>query len=104
MCEVFFIADLLHPVNGLAVELFHNRDVRHGRGCRGAVPMLLARRAPDDVTRPNLLDRASPALYQAAASCHDQGLTQRMDMPCCPSAGLERDTDAEGAGRIGCLE
>jgi hypothetical protein len=25
-------------------------------------------------------------------------------VPCCPSAGLERDTDAERACRLGCLE
>jgi hypothetical protein len=37
--------------------------VRHGCGRRGAVPMLLTRRAPDHVTRPHFLDRASPALY-----------------------------------------
>jgi hypothetical protein len=60
---VLFVADFFHPVHGLAVELFHDGDVRHGRACRGAVPMLLTRRAPDHVTRPNLLDRASPALY-----------------------------------------
>src|SRR6266566_9842624 len=33
---VLFVADLFHPVGGLAVELFLNGDVRHGRGCRGA--------------------------------------------------------------------
>src|SRR5437870_9267087 len=59
---VLFIADLFHPVDGFAVEPFHNRDVRHGRSWRGAVPMLLTRRAPDHVARPNLLDRPSPAL------------------------------------------
>src|SRR5207244_11498605 len=78
---VLFVADLLHPVDGLAVELFHNRDVRHGRGWRRAVPMLLTRRAPDHVTGPNLLDRTAPALHQAAAGRHDQCLTQRMGVP-----------------------
>src|SRR6266571_9401754 len=28
---VVLVADLLHPVDGLAVEHFHERDVRHGR-------------------------------------------------------------------------
>jgi hypothetical protein len=46
-----FVADLFHPVNRFAVELFLNGDVRHGRGWRGAVPMLLARREPDYVSR-----------------------------------------------------
>src|SRR5207302_10627174 len=42
---VLLVADLLHPVDGLAVELFHNGDVRHGRGRRGAVPMFLSFRS-----------------------------------------------------------
>src|SRR6266496_2230740 len=101
---VLFVADLFHPVDGLAVEPFQNGDMRHGRGCRGAMPMLFTRRARDHVTRPNFLDRASPALHQTASRCHDQGLAQRMSVPCGPGAGLERDTDAERARRIGCLE
>src|SRR5207237_4555403 len=48
---------------------------------------------------PNFLDRASPALCHAAAGCHDQGLAQRMSVPCCPSAGLERDAGADRACR-----
>ena len=83
---------LFHPVGALAVEPFHDGDVRHGCGCRGAVPILLTRREPDHVTRPNLLDWASPALCQAAASRHDQGLAQRVGMPCSAGAGLKRNT------------
>src|SRR5438128_4215451 len=101
---VLRVADLLHPVGALAVELFHNGDVRHGRGRRGAVPVLLIRRDPDHVTRPDFLDRATPALHPAAASRHDQGLTQRVGVPCCPSAGLECDTGAERACWTVCLE
>ncbi len=44
-----FVADLFHPVGGLAVELFLDGDVCHSRGCRSAVPMLLTRREPDHV-------------------------------------------------------
>src|SRR5438874_12717891 len=101
---VLFVADLFHPVGGLAIETFLNGDVRHGCGRRGAVPMFLTRLEPDHVTRPNVLDRTSPALYPAAASRHDQGLAQRVAVPCCPSAGLERDTGADRACRIGRLE
>src|SRR2546425_10846071 len=72
------VADLLHPVHGLATELFLNGDVRHGSGHRGAVPMLLTRRNPDHVTGPNLLERPSPAPREAAANRHDQGLAQRV--------------------------
>jgi hypothetical protein len=49
-----FVADLFQPVDGLAVELFLNGDVGHGRGGRGAMPVLLARRDPDHVARPDL--------------------------------------------------
>jgi hypothetical protein len=101
---VLFVADLFHPVGGLAVELFLNGDVRHGRSWRGAVPMFLTRREPDYITRPNVLDRTTPALYPAAASRHDQGLAQRVAVPCCPSAGLEGDAGAGRACWIGCLE
>ena len=72
---ILFVADLFHPVGALAVELFHNGDVRHGRGWRGAMPMLLVRHKPDYVTRPNLLDWSTPSLGPAAASRHDQDLT-----------------------------
>jgi hypothetical protein len=65
--------------------------VRHSRGGRHAVPMLLIRREPDQVTGPNLLNRASPALRQAAASRYDQGLAQRMGVPCSPRARFKRD-------------
>jgi hypothetical protein len=41
-----------------AIELFGDGDVRHGRGGRGAVPVLLAGRDADDVAGPDLLDRA----------------------------------------------
>src|SRR5712692_155008 len=101
---VLFVADLFHPVDGLAVETFLNGDVRHGRGGRGAVPMLLTRREPDHVPRPNFLDRTAPALYPAEALRQDQGLAQRVAVPCGPSAGLERDTGADRACRIRCLE
>jgi hypothetical protein len=56
---VLFVADLFHPVNRFAVELFLNGDVRHRRRRRGAMPMLLARRELDHVTGPNFFDRAT---------------------------------------------
>src|SRR3989440_12548659 len=101
---VLFVADLFHPVGGLAVETFLNGDMRHGRGWRGTVPMFLTWLEPDHVPWPNDLDRTTPALYPAAAIRHDQGLAQRVAVPGCPSAGLERDTGADRACRIRCLE
>src|SRR6266545_2433039 len=99
-CPVLLVADLFHPLDRLPVEPFHDGDVCHGRGCGGAVPVLLAGRTPDDVTRSNFLDRASPALYESAAGGHDQRLAERMGVPCRPRAGLEGNTDAERASRI----
>src|SRR5258708_2914655 len=101
---VLFVADLFHPVDGLAVETFLNGDVRHGRGWRGTMPMFLSRLKPDHVPRTNVLDWTTPALDPAIASRHNQGLAQGVSMPGGPSARLERDTGADHACRIGCLE
>src|SRR5580704_16222883 len=101
---VLFVADLFHPVDDFAFERFLNRDVRHRRRRRGTVPMLLARREPDDVTRPDFLDRAALPLHPADAGGHDQRLAERMAVPGGTRAGLESDAGASTAGRIGCLE
>jgi hypothetical protein len=93
-CKVC-VADLFHPVNCFAIELFLNGDVRHGRGRRGTVPMLFTRRELDHVTRPDLLDRPARALSETAAGRHDQSLAQRMRMPGRPRARLKRDTGAD---------
>src|SRR5438067_12169121 len=53
---VLLVADLLHPVHRLAVQLLLEGDVRHRRGRRRPVPVLFARRKPDHVTGPNFLD------------------------------------------------
>ena len=73
-------------------------------GCRGAVPMLLARGDPGDIARPNLLNRASPALRQPAPCGHDECLAQRVGVPCRSSTGFKRDAGAECASRRVCLE
>ena len=51
--------------------------------------MLLSRRYPDHVPRPNFLDRLAPTLCPAATGRYDQGLTERVRMPCSPRARLE---------------
>src|SRR5437667_9960995 len=91
---VLLVGDLLHPVDNLAVELLLDGDMRHGRGGRCAMPMLLARRAPDDVARSDHADGPAPALDQPAARRDDQGLTQRMRVPIAPGARLERNVGA----------
>jgi hypothetical protein len=84
---VLFVADLFHPVDRFAVKLFLNGDMGHRRGWSGAVPMLLTRRNPDDVTRPNFLDQAFPALCPATTSQNDQGLAERVGVPCGSGSG-----------------
>src|ERR1700752_2552092 len=101
---VLFVADLFHPVGGLAVETFLDGDVRHGRGRRGTVPMFLARREPDDVPRPDFFNLPAPALCASAAGSHDQGLAERMRVPRGSRAGFERDTGTGHASRRGCLK
>src|SRR5438876_2878888 len=97
---ILFVADFLHPVDGLAVEPFLNRDVRHGGGWRGAVPMLLAWRKPDHIAGSNLLDRTAPSPRASAARGHDERLAQRVRVPRGPSARLERHARADHARRI----
>src|SRR5947208_9810175 len=94
LSPILFVADFLHPVDGLAVEPFLNGDVRHGGRRRGAVPVLLTRRKPDHVIRPNFLDRTVPALGTAIARHHNEGLAQRVGVPWGASGWLERDTRA----------
>src|SRR5947207_15492814 len=98
---VLFVADLLHPVDDLAVEVFLDCDVSHGGGRRRAMPVLLARRAPDDVARSNHSDWTTPALHEPAAGRDDQGLTQRLCVPFGQWAWLERYAGSARARRPG---
>src|SRR5688572_5875238 len=91
---VLVVADLFQPVGGLAVELFHNGNVRHGRGGRSAVPMLLTRREPDHIAGMDLLNWTALTLDPTATGCDNQGLTQRVGVPCSTGAGFECDTGA----------
>jgi hypothetical protein len=89
---VLIVGDLFQPFDDFAVELFQNGDVRHSRGRRRSVPVLLAGREPDHITGPDLLHRSAFALNPTAASRHQQGLTEGMGVPRRPSAWLKRDT------------
>jgi hypothetical protein len=48
------VADVLHPIDDFTVEFFLDGDVGHGRGRARAVPVLLPRRKPNDITRMNV--------------------------------------------------
>src|SRR4029453_13400723 len=101
---VLRVADVLHPVDDLAIERFRNRDVRHRYGRRRAVPVLLAGREPNDIARLDLLDWPALTLREGAAARHDQRLSGGMGVPGRGPAGLERDAGAADARRIGRLE
>ena len=96
---VLFVANLLHPVDGLAVELFLDCDVRHRRGRCSAMPVLLARREPNHIAGLDFLDRSALALGPAATGRDNQRLTKRVRMPSRPGARLKRDAGA--AARAG---
>jgi len=101
---VLLVTDLFHPVDNLAVELFLNGDVRHGRGWRGPMPVLLAGREPDHITGPDLFDRSAFVLDPSAASRNDESLTEWMRMPCSPRTRLESYAGTLNECRIGCLK
>src|SRR5438552_17942489 len=101
---VLFVADLLHPVDGLAVEFLLDGDVRHRAFWRGAVPMLLSWRKRDHIPGMNLFDRTSIALHEAATIRHNERLTQWMVVPSRAGARLGRALRPLRAARSVCLE
>src|SRR3954447_19198505 len=99
LLAVLLVAHVLQPIDHLPVEPLLDGDVRHRRRGRRPVPMLLARREPDHVTRSYFLDRASLPLDPAAAGRDDERLTQGVGMPGRPAPGLEGDGVAGRTGR-----
>src|SRR5437879_5851553 len=78
---VLLIAHFFHPLYNLPLQRFLNGDVRHRGRRRSTVPMLLVRRKPNDITRPDFFDRPSPPLRPSKAGRDDQRLTEWMPMP-----------------------
>jgi hypothetical protein len=66
--------------------------------------MLLTRGTPDYIAGSNYLFRTTLALHPPTSKGDDECLPERMLVPGCSSAGLERNTHAEHARRIGRLE
>src|SRR3954469_5166005 len=102
--SVLLVGDLLHPVHDPAVELFLDRDVRHGGRRRGAVPVFLVRRTPHDVAGTNDMQGPALALHVAAAGRADQRLAKRMRVPVAARARLERHVSPARARWRRCLE
>jgi hypothetical protein len=62
---VLLVCDFFHPIDVLAVEPFRDGDMRHGGRRSRAVPVLLARREPDDIAGTDFFDRPAFALHPA---------------------------------------
>src|SRR5881275_1888951 len=100
LLPVLVITDLFHPIDVLAVECFGDRDMRHRGNRSGAVPMLLARRKPDDVARPHFLDRCALALNPPETRGDNERLPERMGMPGGARTRLESHVSAGRARRF----
>ena len=101
---VFFVADMFHPVDKFPITLFLNGNMRQGCGRRGPMPMLLARRGQHDISGTDLFDRSTFVLNPALAGRDDEGLTERMSMPCSPRSRLEGNAGSLNKRRIRCLK
>src|SRR5689334_11716411 len=100
---VLFVADLLEPLDHLAVQRLLDRNVSHRCAGTCPVPVFLVGRAHDHVPGPDLHGRLTPALREATPSSDDQSLTERMRMPRGACPWLKRDTragDATGLMRL----
>src|SRR3954452_17278105 len=91
LTAIICVTDMLEPLDRLAVEGFLDRQMRHRRGRRGAMPVLFPRGKPDGVAGTDLLDRSALALRQPQAGDDEQRLTERMGVPGSAGAGLEGD-------------
>src|SRR5438067_9627269 len=100
LCEIFLVADLLHPLDHLAVERLLKRDVGHWAVGRGAVPVAAAGRAEDDVAGADFLPRLARALVPAGAGDDDQSLAERVRVPGRARPGGEAHQGAGKARRI----
>ena len=66
--SILLVANMLLPVDSLTIELFLDRDMSHACSCSRPMPVPLARREPDHITRMDFLNRTSFALNPSAAS------------------------------------
>src|SRR5215208_2335174 len=102
--QILLVGDVLHPRHRRAVQRFLNRDVGHRGGRRGAVPMLVLGRAPENVAGREFLDRTALDLGPADAFSDDQGLPKRMRVPSRACPRLEVHDRTADAGRVLPLE
>lgn len=104
LLAILVVADLFHPVHILAVKLFLKGGVRHScRGC-SSVPVFHSWRNLNHITGSDFLNWSAPLLDISRASRHNQGLPQRMGMPCGPRTRLKRDPSTRRTCRLTRLE
>ena len=96
----FLVGCLIPELDGPAVLGFVDGDVGHRMTGRGAVPVPMPGRTPDDVAGADLDDLLALAPRPAYAARHDQRLTARVHRPGRACAGGVRVTAAP-AGRLG---
>src|SRR4051794_24236882 len=101
LAAILFVANLLQPVDVLAINGLLDGDVGHGGGGRCAVPALDGWRKPDHVAGPDLLLRVAPLLHPAEAQRDDEGLSDRVCVPSRACAGLEGDVPTRHPRRSG---
>src|SRR5947207_12168346 len=73
---VLLVGNLLHPVDHLAVLDFLQADMSHARRRRSAMPMLFARRKPDDIAGADFLNGPSPPLHPANPGGHNEHMSK----------------------------
>src|SRR3954453_6014477 len=76
-----FIGDFLQPGDVLPVYRAGNGEVGHRGGGGSAMPVLDARRAPNNVTGPDFLHGPAPFLGKSHTRNHQEMLSGRMRMP-----------------------
>ena len=76
-----FGSDRFHPVRVIAIKVFGDGDVRHRRGFRRTVPMLLPCREPNGIAGPDFLDRSALALNEAKTRNYEQRLPKGVAVP-----------------------
>jgi hypothetical protein len=101
---ILLVADLFHPLNDFAVEIFGDGKVGHGGSGRSAMPMFFAGRKPNDIAGSDFFDRATLALRPAATGADYERLSEGMRVPCRPRARFKRHAGAGNACRIRSLE
>ena len=101
--SILFVRDVLHPFYRRAVQFLLDRYMTHGRRCRSAVPVLFARRKPDDIAGADFLNRAAVSLNPAKAGAKEKGLSQRMRVPRRARTRFKGDEGTRNTGWIGGL-